>query len=399
MRVLQVHNHYRSTAPSGEDAVVDGEAELLRRRGVEVVAYRVFNDDIDTATLGARARLAWQTVWSIRSKNQLREEIRRCNPDLVHVHNTFPQISPSVFAACTDESVPCVQTLHNFRHICASALLSRGGNDCELCVGHLPVPAVRYRCYRNSLGPTLALVGMQVFNRVRGTYFRDVAQYICLTKFAALKFEQAGFPVNKLRVKPNFLAEMPQRIHPPSTYALYVGRLSKEKGVGTLIRAWQDCNSVHLKVLGDGPEREQLEAIATHSRLNVEFRGYVPRAEVAKEISRAMFVIVPSECYEGFPMTVVEAFAHGVPVIASETGSLAEIVEVGVTGLTFPARDSGALARVVHRLHGDSELRDTLSKGAREKAQRCFSADANFQILMSIYEDARKLGGQGDAVR
>ena len=387
MKVLLAHDYYRSGAPSGEDIVFRNEQALLDSNGVEVIRYECFNDDINVSTLGDRLRVALEGAWSKRTYRHFFELIRRKRPDVAHFHNTFPLISPSAYAACRDNGVPVIQTLHNYRLICASAILQRDGHPCEDCVGTSLMPALWHRCYRNSLMATGALVWMLYRNRSRGSYQNLVNQYIALTHFAAGRLIAGGLPKERIAVKPNFLPDAPEAGRGDGGYAVYVGRLSEEKGVRNLLAAWKYVSGQTLKILGDGPLRGELEKQSRQYSLSVEFLGMRTRQEVMDIVGRAELQIIPSESYEGFPMVVLEAYACGTPVVAARIGSLEEIVEDGKTGLLFEARNALDLAEKVKNIRSDRERLGALRQGARACFEKNYTADHNYAILTKLYND------------
>ena len=392
MKVLLAHNFYRSNAPSGEDGVFRNERQLLESRGVEVVSYERFNDDIDDRTLPAKIRVALDTAWSDKSFSELNKILRKERPDIVHFHNTFPLISPSAYAACRENRIPVVQTLHNYRLICPGGLLLRDGRPCEACVGRSLYPALRHACYRDSHAATAAVVCMLWRNRMAGAYSRRVDRYIALTQFAARRLIAGGLPAAQLAVKPNFLPNPPQPNVSDNAghYAIYVGRLTTEKGVKTLISAWRSVPNLPLKIVGDGALSEELKQAARDAKLPIEFCGFRPHAEVLELIKSARLQIIPSECYEGFPLSVLEAFACGTPVVASRLGGLAEIVEEGVTGVLCTPADPQDLARKINELLAKPEQWQRLRRQALNVFEQRYTADINFQQLMQIYQDASK---------
>jgi glycosyltransferase involved in cell wall biosynthesis len=385
MRILLAHDHYRSSAPSGEDAVFRNERGLLERNGIEVIPFERFNDDIDESTLGNRVQLALDGAWSNQTYEQLFEVIRKTRPDLAHFHNTFPLISPSAYAACQDNGVPVVQTLHNYRLICPGALLMRDGRPCEDCVGTSLLPALRYRCYRGSLPATSAVVWMLARNRLQGTYRTLVNRYIALTKFAAGRLIAGGLPEDHLEVKPNFLPNPPDEGPGHGNYAVYVGRLSEVKGVRTLLEAWSHVDGLTLKILGDGALRCELEERARRKALAVEFLGFRPREEIMKVIGDAELQVIPSECYEGFPMVVLEAYACGTPILASRIGSLDEIVIEGESGVKFEPGNAGDLVNKVNELRADPSRLQSMRPKARKLFEERYTADQNYRKLLDIY--------------
>ena len=386
MRVLLAHNFYRSSAPSGEDSVFRNEKALLLDNRIDVVAYEMFNDKINTMSFAHRARLALNTAWSNDTYDAVSRLVKQTTPDIAHFHNTFPVISPSAYAACRDNGVPVVQTLHNFRLICPGGLLLRDGRPCEDCVGTNLLPALRYRCYRGSLPATGALVWMLMRNRWHGTYLTSVNRYIALTEFAASRMVAGGFPRDCISIKPNFVTGVSTPGKGDGGYVVYVGRLSKEKGVHTLLTAWKNLRDIPLKIIGDGVLKPELEDIVSHDGLPVEFLGLRSQSDVFTYMGRAELIVVPSECYETFGMAIVEAYACGTPVIASRIGSLNEIVEEGVTGVKFDPGNPLDLAAKIQMLWDDSERRKSMRETVRMTFENNFSAEKNFAALMAIYE-------------
>jgi glycosyltransferase involved in cell wall biosynthesis len=387
MKVLLVHNRYRSSAPSGEDAAVRNEHRMLEKRGVQVVAFDRCNDDIDQSSLAARAAVVANTIWSQRSRSELRKVVRHLRPDIVHVHNTFAMLSPSVYGACKAEGVPVVQTLHNFRFFCPAALFLRDGKPCEECVDRSLLQSVRHRCYRGSAGATATLAAMLGLHRAMGTYANDIDRYITLTEFGRSKAIRGGIAEHKLVVKPNFVPDPPGPGTGGGRYVVYVGRLLEGKGAETLVAAWRHLPSVKLMIVGDGALRPELEATARRERLNIEFVGTQRRPAVMKVIANADFLIMPSVCYETFGLAIAEAFACGTPVLASRIGSLNELVDEGVTGRKFNAGDPEDLARVARVMLADEVTLRRMRARARAYFEARLTEEQNYSQLMQIYSD------------
>jgi len=340
----------------------------------------------------------------------MRAELRQHQPDVVHVHNFFPRFSPSVFHACSDAGVPVVLTLHNFRTICAGGLLLRDGKVCEKCVGHSPYWGALHRCYRKSLAGSLAVARMIDHNNRIGTWQDKVTRFIVLNRFARDKFVAAGLPAARMTVKPNFVVKAQADISTPDsediktrTGGLFVGRLSEEKGVSTLLAAWAG-QTVPLRIAGTGPllpssvgsdklgEQEIAHAAAAREGSAVKFLGAVPPAQVRDEMARAAFLIVPSMWYEMFPMVIAEAFAAGLPVIASRLGGLAEIVEDGRSGLHFTPGDSADLATKIRWAIDNPEKVSRMGDNARTDFDNRYSEAVNLGQLTAIYQDAIAAG-------
>lgn len=392
MKVLLAHDFYRSSSPSGEDAVYRNERRLLEARE-EVIPYERHNDDIVDTSFGKRASVALDGAWSHRTFKELKELIRDTKPDIAHFHNTFPLISPSAYAACRECGVPVVQTLHNFRLICPNGLLMRNGGPCEDCVGTSLFPALRYRCYRESFAATAAQVWMLQSNRWRGTYQDLVDRYIAPSRFAAGRLIAGGLPSDRMAIKGHFLPDPPMPGSGKGGYALFVGRLSEEKGVDTLIEAWGQSPGIPLRIVGDGDLRATLEAQAKGTGRDIAFLGIRPHQEVLGLMGEALAVIMPSRCYETFGMAIMESFAMGTPVLASRIGSLEELVEDRVNGMKFQPGDPSDLAAKFGELVRDQDELQGYRARARATFDKRFRAEANLNGLMDIYRGT--LAGYG----
>ena len=381
MRVLLLHNAYQQYG--GEDAVVKNEQALLKSGGHEVELLLVSNDTIRNGATAARAALG--VIYSPTGKKLVAEAIERFAPDVVHVHNHFPLLSPSIFDATSAAGVPSVWTLHNFRVTCANGLLFRDGRPCEDCVGRSSVSGLIHRCYRNSLPASAILSASISWHMNRGTWANKVSRFIALNEFARAKFVAAGLPSDRLVVKPNFAPDPgPSRPYPRSGF-IYVGRLSKEKGVRTLVEAWRSVDAT-LTIFGEGPE---LRALREAAPRNVIFAGHQDRFTVKAALTRAAALIIPSIWYENFPMTLVDAFAAGTPVIASRRGALESLVDHGVTGLLFEAASAEALAETVRETMLRSQELDAMGQAARRYYLQNLAPDCNLRQLENIYRDAR----------
>jgi len=385
MRVLLVHNRYRTSAPSGEDDAVGNEQRMLESRGIEVIRFDRCNDDIHDSSLTAKAAAAVNTIWSRRSRAEILQVIREVQPDIAHVHNTFATLSPSIYGAFVAERVPVVQTLHNFRLFCPGAMLLRNGRPCEDCMDHSLLRSVRHRCYRNSLGATGTLATMLALHRTLGTFSKGVDRYIALTRFARTKAVKGGIAEPTITVKPNFVPNPPPVGEGDGGYVLFVGRLLEGKGADTLLAAWRRLTDVRLKIIGDGALRPRLEAQGRRDGLNVEFLGRQPRASVLQHMSGARLLIVPSDWYEGFPMVIAESFACGTPVLASRIGSLDELVQEGVTGRKFNPGDAGGLTAALRRMLSEESTLSDMRRNSRAYFDAHLTEDMNYSQLLSVY--------------
>lgn len=378
-RVLVVHNAYQQRG--GEDSVVESEVALLREHGHEVELFLRHNDDVERLS---RLEVALQTLWSAETVRDVQAVLQRFRPDVVHVHNTLPLVSPSVFWAASRMAVPTVMTLHNFRLLCPQATLLRDGAICESCVGRLPLPAIRHRCYRDSLVQTAGLASMLMLHRGLGTFRRKVDRFIALTEFGRNKFIEGGLDADQIDVKPNFVHWMPSPAESERHGGLYVGRLSVEKGVELLLQAMKLHPTHQLQVIGAGPFDEAMSATAGQAWL-----GARPLSEVLERMRRASYLLLPSVCYEGFPRTIVEAFACATPVIASRRGSLAELIEDGRTGLLFDPTDPADMVERLKWADAHPLAMRQMGQAARRVYEERFSPARNHELLMQVYDRAQ----------
>lgn len=377
LRILFVHNAYQQRG--GEDSVVDDEVQLLREHGHEVELYRRDNHEI--ASMGKPA-IARDTLWSARTMHDIEAALSRFHPDVIHVHNTFPLISPSLYWAAARRHVPVVQTLHNFRLLCPQAMLLREGKVCEDCVGKLPWRGVAHRCYRGSLPQSAALAGMLVLHRGLGTYARKVARYIALNDFCREVFVRGGLPAKRLSVKPNFVAD-PGLGTATRAGFLYVGRLSAEKGIATLADALAATPSHQCAVIGTGPEERVIGALP-----NVEMAGWQQGPYIAERMKNSLALVMPSLWYENFPRTLVEAFACGLPVIASRLGAMAALIRDGETGLLFNPGDAGDLAAKLAWAQAHPDAMRAMGEAARRDYESKYTPLRNLEMLLAIYREA-----------
>lgn len=386
MKILLVHNTYQHRG--GEDSVVDSETTMLKAMGHTVIEYRRHNDEIKG---GSKVAAAIDSVWSRRSAEDVAALIARHRPDVMHVHNSFPLVSPSVLWTASRAGVPVVMTLHNFRLVCPQAMFLRDGVVCEDCLGHVPWRAVAHKCYRESAVQSgVQVVGVMV-HRGLGTYRKHVDRFIVLSQFARRKFIEAGFPADRLVVKPNFVEddaapseEAPSALQQRSG-GLFVGRLSPEKGLDVLTRAVPEVPAGQLEVIGHGPLQPLVEA-----EPRLLFSGSQPLSEVLHRMDSKLFLVVPSICYENFPRTIAEAFSRGLAVIASRLGGMAEIIEDGRTGLLFEPGDAAALAEKINwALQHPAEMR-RMGETARQVFEERYTMQANGQALTEIYRSVMR---------
>ncbi|PYX45968.1 MAG: transferase [Acidobacteria bacterium] len=389
MKVLLVHSAYQQFG--GEDSVVRAETELLEKHGDEVCHYSRHNDEIKQFGLAQKAAFFPQTIYSWKTSGELEDVVRRFKPDVAFIHNVYPLISPSAYHKLHALGVPTVQVLHNFRLHCPNGLFYTQGQICEACSGGNYLQAIRKRCYKDSY----ALSGLYALtlglNRMGGVIDK-ISGFICLTEFFKLKMQKAGVPDSKLFVRPNF-------VHAPALaagetqagkYVLFMGRLSAEKGCWTLIRAFEQLPQVPLKILGTGPlEQELRDHIRGKGIRNIELLGFKSGEEKWNILRNSLCLVLPSEWYENFPVTALEAFMACKPVIAARLGGLPYIVEEGKSGLLFEAGNVGELAgRVQHLVENPAEA---VRMGAcgRQLTETKYGPEQGYSNLMKIFSQVR----------
>ncbi len=386
MKILLAHNSYLQAG--GEDVVFDQERQLLERHGHRVITYVRSNREFANRSGVERAVMLTQIISAGDSKREILQILRAESPDLVHVHNTFLMISPSIFEACRDANVPVLQTLHNYRLLCPAATFYRDGHVCEECSGGGLWHSVWHGCYRESRPTTAAVALMLKVHRARHTWDESVSGYLALTEFARRKFINSGLPGHKVHVKPNFVFPDPGERTSPGDYAIFAGRLSEEKGVSTLLAAWEHLSkTIPLVIVGDGPLRKKLEQEAAARGLrDVTFRGWLSLRDTRTAIQQARFLIIPSVWYEAFALNIVESFACGTPVLCSRLGAMEENVADYRTGLHFTAGDAVDLARKVDWAWSHPARLAAMGREARREYETRYTAERNYSMLMKIYQ-------------
>jgi glycosyltransferase involved in cell wall biosynthesis len=389
MKILLVHNHYGSASPSGENSVFEMERAMLERHGHEVQAFERHSDEIRTQGVRGLLAGALATPWNPFAVRAMRKALAQFRPDVIHAHNTFPLISPAIFPAA--RGVGRVLTLHNYRLFCPAAIPMRDGRVCTDCLdNHSVMPALRYGCYRGSRVATLPMAANVALQRKRGTWRRDVEAFIALTEFQKDRMVQAGLPVDKVFVKPNFYAGDPAivPIDERPNRVVFVGRLSAEKGVGDLLTAWLKWGprAPELMIIGDGPLREALVARAANA-VNIRFCGQLSGDQAKREIGVARLIILPSRWFEGFPMVLREAFALGTPSLVSNLGPLPSLVAQG-QGAVFQGGDAEDLGQKAKALWADNAKLNSMSKSASAAFKKSYTEEVNSLKLMDIYNSA-----------
>ncbi|HAM24292.1 MAG TPA: glycosyl transferase family 1 [Actinobacteria bacterium] len=389
MRVLVAHNRYRSAVPSGENAVVDAETTALESAGVTVDYLMRDSDNIATMSAVQRATLAWSPVYARRAVEELRERVCSHRPDVLHVHNLYPLLSPALIAEAHDLGVPVVMTVHNFRLDCVAGTYLRDGRICTDCQGHnLATPALQHGCYRGSRAQSLPMV---IARSVHRSTLHSIERYIALTPFHRDFLTQWGVESDRITVRPTSLAD-PGAPSPPGSDLVFVGRLGEEKGVGVLLDAWRQSSARDqgrkLHIIGDGDLRGLVDAAAS-ADASIVVHGLQPAHEVARVMTDSAVVVIPSTCFEGLPVVLIEAMARGRAVIASDLGGLGATVN-DTMGWPVTADDSASLAAALDGLTQAEVV--TRGAAARERFTKEFSADVTLSQLTTVYEEVAAAG-------
>jgi len=381
MKILLIHQ--RNAFRDDSDETVDRELALLRGAKVEVELW----ERAEPKTLGSLSGIRSEFSYSSQAKAELAARLASFRPRLVHVHNFLPSFTPSIYDACLEAKVPVIQTVHDFKFFCANGQLVREGKPCELCLGNSTLPAIRYSCHEGSRLSTLAYARMISRHRKENTWGRKVSAFIAQSHFSAAKLVQGGIPKEHIHVKPGFAHPPPvESIRASDLYALYVGKLTKERGLLTLLKAWEGVETP-LWIVGDGPLRAELEA---RKSTTIKVLGEMPPQSISRVMGKAEFLVVPSESYDSFPLPIADAFAFGLPVVASRIGMLAETIRHEKNGLLFEPGNVENLRNVVRKLAKDNRLVDRLGAGARLDYADRFTPKKNLQTLLEIYQAAFK---------
>lgn len=383
MKILMIHDRY--LIRGGEDESTDVEISMLRQHGNTVDFLEMDNRIIAGQSL---LRTGVETIWSSRAYRAVRERISSSQCDLVHVQNFFPLFSPSIHHAAKAEGKPVVQALRNYRLFCLNVVFLRDHRICEDCMGKiLPWPGVIHRCYRGSLAGSTSVASMLVIHRALNTWKSKVDVFVALTEFARRKYVQGGLAEDHIMVKPNFTLSDPGLGYHQGNFVLFAGRLSPEKGLGLISRAWEELKDVPLKIVGDGPMLAELVELSRRNP-NIELHGRLDHSTVLELMKDARLLIFPSEWYEGFPRVIVEAFACGLPVLTTNLGSMSEIVVENISGLHMHKADSFELARKVRWGWEHQGQLAEMGRNARREYLEKYTSDRNYQVLMNIYQAA-----------
>lgn len=387
MKILLVHNFYQQ--PGGEDTVFELESAMLQRAGHEVFTYQRSNSEI--LKMGMMGKLAVPTkmIWAWDTAKAMRALLAKIRPDLVHFHNTFMLISPAAFSICKNMGIPVVLSLHNPRLLCPASTFFRQGSACSECVGRtVSWPGIMHACYRNSHVQTALVAAMVTTHRLLRTWENQIDRYIVFSEFYKEKFIQGGLPPEKISIKPHFVHPDPgPRNNTRGGYALFVGRLEPEKGVRTLLRAWKSLTDIPLKIRGDGQLLNEVYDHINSGGRSTEIVERLPEKDLIQLFKGASFLIWPSEgYYECFGLVAIQAFACSLPVIASRTGVMTEIVQENLTGLHFTAGDSADLADKVRWAWDNRSVMCEMGQRGRVEFEERYNEKNNYKQLLEIYE-------------
>lgn len=382
LKILTIHNKYKYRG--GEDEVREAEERLLQSRGHQVRPLIFDNEGIR----GVSALVSGLSApWSQASYRRTADEISSWRPDIVSVHNFFPLATPAVHYAAARAGVPVVQTLHNFRLLCPSAVLFRDGGPCEDCLGKIiPWPGIVHACYRQSYSASASAAAMITIHNLLKTWQKQVTLFFTLTEFSRQKFIQGGFPPNRLVVKPNFV---PTDLGPgrgESDFVFYAGRLTEEKGIPLLLKAWRAAKPRgRLLLAGDGPLAPTVRAFAENTDC-IQYLGQLSMARTLEYMGNARAFVFPSVWYEGMPRAIIEAFSRGTPVIANRCGSMTEMVRHEETGWLVESGNCGALADAITAAFSEQFDRAVMRSAARVEFEQNYTADRQYDLLMDAYK-------------
>jgi glycosyltransferase involved in cell wall biosynthesis len=386
MNILMVHNYYQQRG--GEDESTEQEIDLLQQHGHTVHFFSRHNNEINSYSPVQKTLLFFEPTWSNTTYRQIKDILLSLEIDVVHIQNFFALVSPAVFYACNELNIKAICMLHNYRLLCPGSTFFRDGHICEDCLGGTLWSGIKHKCYHESAIQSAAIALMLKTHRFTKTWTDKIDAYITLSEFARQKFIEGGLPKSKLFVRPNFLVEDPGIGENNREYALYVGRLSPEKGIMTMIEAWKNHPGIPLKIIGDGPQRPQIEEIIRQNQLNhIELSGFLPLNDVYQALRKALFLVMPSIWLETFGRVIIEAYATGTPVIASRIGAMKEIIIEKKTGLLFEPGNALDLSdQIQYAIDHPLELR-TWGEQARSQYVQKYTADSAYEKLISIYEE------------
>lgn len=381
MKVLMCHTRYQ--VRGGEDESFAAEADLMERHGHSVIRFERTNDALEA--MGGM-EIVGRTVWNHAVYRELRTLMRRERPDVMHCTNLFPLLSPATYYAARAEGVPVLQSLRNYRLHCLNSFFFRDGAVCESCLGRtMAWPGIARGCYRKGRAASAVVATMLASHRLIGTWRRGVDLYFTVSEFARQKLIAGGMPPDRIAVKPNFVHPDPGAGTGAGGYAVFVGRLSPEKGIETMLEAWTRIDeSIPLRIIGDGPLADRVRSV-TEQHPRIQWLGRRSPAEIMNVVGEASVLVMPSIWYETFGRTIVEGFARGTPVVSSNLGAMAELVDHGRTGLLVEPGRPDELARGVTQIVKSDTLQARMRPQARAAYLASYTAERNYELLMGLY--------------
>lgn len=398
MKVLSIHNFHRTGSASGDDQVFINEAKLLEEHGIEVVKYSVLNDDFDNAGLFGKICITFGMFWSFKHYYNVKSVIEKEKPDIVHVHTFFPLLSPSILYAAKRSGVKVVATLHDTRFVCPCASSLRGSTICNECGDGKYFRMFRYKCFKNSGAMSFLVACIFKYHRWRKSFYNQIDKYICLNDTQIGLLKSIGFDDKKIVKKYNFVEEHSQvdtiantsfcdaTKKLPERYVIFYGRLGIEKGIHTLIKAWDSLTDIPLVIIGGGQLEQEVKQWSAN-KPNVFYLGYMDHDTCLAIVQNAEFVVFPSVWYEGCSMVEIESQMMGKPVIASDIGFSRELIKDGVNGYLFPVKDYVSFANRVKMLWHDEEQILRMGNNAKTECESKFDRENNYLQLNKIYED------------
>ena len=375
MKIVQVHNIYQGK--TGEEAVVEEERKVLTENGHEVIQYIKDNSELKQSSKLVKARMLFSLNGSTVVAKEFGELLKQENPDICHVHNTFPIITPIVYQVCKENNVPVVQTLHNYKMVCTNSLLFRDGEVCEICLNKSLYNSIKYKCYRDSYFATAAQANVIQTHRNRGTWDKLINKYICLTEFQKNKLIAGGMNSDQMVVKHNFLSEEGMNIERGS-YFLFVGRLNDSKGLQDLLHLFRQNKTARFILIGKSDDPKIFDRFT-----NVKYLGEQERNVVLEHMRKCKAVLFPSKYYEGMPMVILEAFSHKKPVIGRNTGAMTSMIEDGFNGLKYDNTED--FIKSVNRFEHDDHLTESLGNNAFLDYQEKYSRSKGYENLINVY--------------
>lgn len=382
--ILMVHNFYQ--IGGGEHTVFNNEVDILKKNGHKVITYTRDNKEINNSLL-KKILLPFTTIWSFKTYRDVKKIIKKEQIDIVHCHNTFPLISPSVYYAARKRKVPVVQTIHNFRFLCPNAILYRNNKVCEECLINKNFKqAIKNKCYRNSKLQTFVVIKMLKIHRKLGTYKR--INYIFLTDFNRNKFNNLiDINGSNVFIKPNFVERKynyKRQLKLDNSF-VYIGRLDENKGIRFLVDAWKDIKDYELHIYGEGSYKDYV--LESTSKNNyIKYFGFQDQKEIFEDLTKSQGLILPSECYEGFPMTIAESYSLGVPVLSSDIGNHAMIVNKSKAGCVYDLDNKESFRK---KLEDIVKSNKKYSDNAKKYYEEVLSPKKNYEELINIYENAK----------